>query len=131
MITKKKSNLKLLFCLLQLVVTAFLFFVLIDKQTVLEIQRIVQSLNINGDIQSIMARFYLTFKMTFDAPSCVGLLFVIVQVFCATCIVSTLLYFYPKRNDLLSEKINTPKYRGKTSKVVEKYFHLAKVRLLN
>ena len=108
MIIKKKSQSKLLFLVLQLVAMSFLFLVLIDKQTALEIQRFFQSLNISSDVQSLMARVYFAFKMTFDAPSFVGIFFVIIHVVCATCIVYTFIYFYPKRNNILSEKINTP-----------------------
>ena len=131
MITKKKFNSKYLFYLLQLVVMAFLFLILIDKQSAIEIQRFVQSLNINADIQSLMARIYLAFKAALDVPSCIGIIFVIMHVFCATFIVTTIIYFYPKRNEVIYEKVETPKYRGESQNIAEKYFHLDKVRLLN
>ena len=102
---KGKINSKILLILLQLVVMSFLFVALADKQTILLIKDFVDSLGVNSNIQSILARLYAGCKLLVNMPSLVALGICVLQVLCAAKVFKKILTSAPERTNIEAEKV--------------------------
>ena len=109
----------------------FLFLLLADKPTIILIRNLIDSLGVDANIQSLLARLYASFKVLFDLPSLFGLILFAIQVLCATRALDKLLMILPKRENTNIEKLEMPKYRVESCIIAKNYSYLENQRLLN
>ena len=128
---KRKYNSKIFIILLQLIVMTFLFLLLVDKPTIILIRNFIDSLGVDANIQSLLARLYAGFKVMFDLPSFFGLILFAIQVLCATRALDKLLIILTNRDSSNIEKIEMPKHRVESCVLAKNYSYLENQRLLN
>ena len=130
-IAKKKLNSKFFMFLLQAIVMFFVFLLLVDKQTVCLIRDLIQNLNIDSNIQSLIARMYVGFKVMFDLPSFIGIFIIILQIVCATWTFKFLFMVFPKKFFVEVEKIIIRTKKICVHTKTKRYSYLINQRLLN
>ena len=130
-LTKKNSNLKIWLLILQLLAMSFLFVILSDKQSIFLIKDFLQSLNIDSNLYSLLARGYAGIKLMFDLPSCLGICFFVLQIICATYTFKCYIINLPNKVLVSEEKIEIQRDNIECVTFAQNYLYLENHKLLN
>lgn len=127
---KKSVKSKYIVPLLQLVVVAFLFVFVFDKECVLVLKNTLDKLQICESYQAIIYNFLIPVKMLCHSPSLLTFLFVTLQLVCITTTIKFVISILEKSFVSIDGKVEEQEYSSQKYIINKNYVYLENSRLL-